>query len=98
MDGSGMSVPLQETSVPETGVDDPSEPVDESPLELGDICLCGGSCLIMKRGPNFSANEYARLAEVIADGQMRCAIGVLTQAPDRLGVDEGAQDGFWKVL
>ena len=52
----------------------------------------------MKRGPHFSANDYARLVKVIADGQMRCAIGVLTQGPDRLGVYEGAQDGFWKIL
>jgi hypothetical protein len=52
----------------------------------------------MKRGPHFSANEYARLAEVIVDGQVRCAIGVLTQGPDRLGVDEGRQDPFWKIV
>ena len=98
MDGFGVSLPLQETPVPETGVDDPSEPDDESPSELGDTSLCEGPCLTMKRGPHFSVNEYARLAEVIADGQMRCAIGVLTQGPDRLGVDEGAQDGFCKIL
>ena len=97
-----MSVP-PESSVPETGVDDPSEPDDESPSELPSelpeiVCLCGSKCLTMKRGPHFSANEYARLAEVIVDGQMRCALGVLTQGPDRLGHDEGAQDGFWKIL
>ena len=95
--GSGMSVPPPESSVPETGVDDPSD--DESPSQLPEIvCLCGDKCLTMKRGPHFSANEYARLAEVIVDGQVRCAIGVLTQGPDRLGVEDGAQDGFWKIL
>jgi hypothetical protein len=52
----------------------------------------------MKRGPHFSANEYARLAEVIVDGQVRCAIGVLTQGPDRLGVDAGREDPFWKIV
>ena len=103
IDGSGLSVPLEDTPVPDTGVDDPSEPDDESPSELPSelpeiVCLCGSKCLTMKRGPHFSANDYARLVKVIADGQMRCAIGVLTQGPDRLGVDEGAQDGFWKIL
>ena len=92
-----MSVPPPESSVPETGDDDPSD--DESPSELPEIvCLCGDKCLTMKRGPHFSANEYARLAEVIVDGQVRYAIGVLTQGPDRLGVDEGRQDPFWKIV
>ena len=52
----------------------------------------------MKRGPHFSADEYARLAEVIVDGHVRSAIGVLVQGPDRQGLETGAQDGFWTIL
>jgi len=52
----------------------------------------------MKRGPHFSADEYARLAEVIVDGHVRSAIGVLTQGPDRQGIENGGQDGFWRIL
>ena len=52
----------------------------------------------MKRAPHFHQNEYARLAEVIVNDELRSAIGVLTQGPDRLGLEDGGQDGFSRIL
>ena len=99
MDASGMSMPdLQETSVPETIVEDPSLRDDETPSQLRERCLCGKDCLTMKRGPHFLPDEYARLAEVIMLSELRSAIGVLTQGPDRLGLEDGGQDGFSKLV